>query len=473
MKAFCGVILLFYSCIAFGQGTSCNNSLALTLDGVCRDYTISTSTGSATHCSGALYSGTGRYTFFTFITNGSGSCVLINLTTSSGQAAEVTLWTKCTSGGAGNLQNPEDPSSVCFNDGTGFWAPHQSLTLLANTTYYLRVWTPGPGTLTMCAKSYAPPNNTCAGATAISSTPLLDNNSCNKPSTEVLPENLCALSLENTAFYTYTLAYTGASIITISNISCDNSNIGVNAGFQVGFFTGSCGSLTPVSCHADSAGSVQATTNSFPAGTKITVAIDGNNGSNCSYTISAINAITLPAVVRYFTAWAKPESNLLKWVSLEETPGTRFEIEKSIDGTNFFRIGVVAGTNDQNTETDYHFDDVSLLPNQYYRLKIISGDGKTIYSNTLQSKRQNLKPVSVTFQNYGSDKLVLKVTSAYDKNSTIQVIDALGRQTQIRNVQFDKGESSYTIDIKSLSAGLYYLIFSDNSSQKQYSFVKQ
>jgi hypothetical protein len=478
MKAFCGLILLFYSTIAFAQGTSCNNSHVLTLDGVCRDYTISTSTGTADHCStspygGALYTGTGRITIFSFTTNASGSCVLIDLTTSGGQAAEVTLWAKCTSGGAGNLQNPEDPSSICFNDGTGLWAPHQNLILAASTTYFLRVWTPGPGTITMCARNYTPPNSLCSGATAIGPTPIPDNNACHKGTTEVLPEHLCALSLENTAFYTYTVAYTGASIITISNITCDNSNIGVDAGFQVGFFTGNCGSLTPVNCFEDSSGTFQATTNSFPAGTNITVAIDGLVGSNCAYTISAINAITLPAVVKYFTAWVRPGSNNLRWISLQETQGARYEIEKSLDGINFFKIGNVTGVNHSNSQTDYGFDDFSLMPNQFYRLKIISANSQTIYSNIIQAKRPGSKYPSVVFQNYASDRLVLKVNSTHDKNASIQVIDVLGRQMKVRKVQFDKGENSYTIDIYNLSKGLYYLVFSDYESRMQYSFIKQ
>jgi hypothetical protein len=473
MKTMCGfILLLFTSFVAFSQGTSCNSSDALTLDGVCRPYTISATTGSASHCTAGLYSGTGYYTFFSFTTNAIGSCVLIHLTSSGNQATEVTLWEKCTSGGAGNLQNQQPASSVCFDDGTGDWAPCETLTLVANTVYYLRVWTPGTGTLTMCAKNYDPPNNTCAGATSIGSTPFTDNNACNKGSTEVLPEQLCAFSLENTAFYSYIVQNTGTSILTISNISCDNSDLGVNAAFQIGFFTGTCGSLVPLNCFADSNGTVQATTNSLPAGTKVTVAIDGMIGSNCSYTISAINALTLPVSLKYFTGWMNPNRNILRWTTMSEINNLYFDIEKSIDGLNFTKIGTALGRNHSNAATDYSFEDGALMPRQFYRLKIIGADGNFMYSNIVQMKRQNLKNESVFFDNHVPDKLIVKVNVPSERKANIQIIDVLGRQRQTQTAKFVKGENLYTVDIHSLTSGLYYLIFSDNNERTQYSFIK-
>jgi hypothetical protein len=473
MKTVWALILLAYCTAASGQGTSCTNAISLTLDDSCRSYAISSTTGTALHCTSGLYAGTGQLTVFKFTTNSSASCVLVHITTSGGQAAEVSMFDLCS--GGGNLQSPQHdliPSHVCFDDGTGYWAPCETEVLTANTTYYLRVWTPGTGTITMCAKHYTPPNNTCAGATPISSTPILDNNSCNRGSTEVYPDALCANSLENTAFYSYTIDVTGASIVTISNISCDNSDLGVNAGFQIGFFTGNCGALTWQSCFADSNGTVNATTGSFPAGTRITVAIDGMIGSNCSYTISAFNAIPLPASLRYFSAWKKPNSNGLKWLTLAETNSPHFDIEKSLDGLNFFKVAAVEGKNRNNTETNYAFDDPAISANQYYRLKIVGTNGNFVYSNIARIKREDIPEESITFQNFVSDKLVLKVSSIEGKTANIRIIDALGRERKIQHTNFNKGESSCTIDVQSLNRGIYYLVFSDNNSQKQWSFIK-
>ena len=472
MKTISGLILLLYSSVIIAQGNDCINPYVLDLDGICRDYTISSTPGTALHCTNsAYYSGTGVVTIFSFKTNSTGSCVLINLTTSDYQPAEVMLFAGCT--GGGSLHFPDDASSVCFDDGTGLWAPSETFVLSPGTVYYLRVWTLKSGTITMCAKNYDPPNNDCAGATPIGPTPIADNNACHKPGQGVTPDQLCAFSLENTAFYSYTTQSAGSSMVTIANIACDNSAIGGSSGFQIGFFTGSCGSLIPINCYSDIGMTVQATTNSMPAGSQIIVAIDGMQGSNCSYTISAINAIVLAANLKYFSAWMKPAANALRWLTLNETNNTYFDIEKSSDGIHFLKIGTVAGKNHSNTETDYSFEDAMLAPNQFYRLKIIGENGNFMYSHIVQVKRPNLKTGSVIFENPVSNKLIIKVNTPYEKNTKIQIIDVLGRQRELKNAKFDKGENIYTIDTHSLPSGLYYLIFSDNNSRAQYSFIKE
>src|SRR6185436_6722434 len=107
---------------------------------------------------------------------------------------------------------------------------------------------------------------------------------------------------------------------------------------QIGFFTGSCGALTWISCTTTSGANVTANTNSLTAGTKVYVAIDGYAGSNCSYTISASNAEPLSASIKYFTAWKASASNILKWVSLQEFDNDHYEVQRSENGKDFITV---------------------------------------------------------------------------------------------------------------------------------------
>ncbi|HEV8284542.1 MAG TPA: T9SS type A sorting domain-containing protein [Chitinophagaceae bacterium] len=476
------VYLLLLPAFLFAQtGSTCSAPYVIPLDNQCHDYTISATTGTTIHCTGVIpgYSGTGRLTIFSFTTNATASCVLINLTTSGGQPAEVLFYEGC-GGGSLHENDRDDYSSVCFNDGTGLWAPSETFTLASNTTYYLRVWTPGSGTITMCAKSYDPPNNNCTGATPIGSTPVTDNNACHKPAQGIAPELLCAYSLENTAFYSYTTELTGASVITVSSILCDNSALSGSSGVQIGFFAGSCASLTHIGCYYDVGPTVQATINylpggaPIPAGTNIIVAVEGMGvGSNCTYTISATNAFSLPATLKYFSGWIKPDANVLRWLTLSEDPDTHFEIQKSSDGMSYFKIGMLDGKNHANSETDYSFEDKSILANQFYRLKIISGRNRGLYSNTIQLKRENANNESVAFQKVATSKVVVKTATSVEKNAIVQIIDPLGRQMKVQHMKIDRGENSYTIDIQSLDKGIYYLIFQANNTKKQFSFIKE
>src|SRR4030095_6280376 len=93
-------------------------------------------------------------------------------------------------------------SSMCFDDGAGLWSVSETFTLLPNTTYKLRIKTAISGTITIKGYSYTPPNDDCGGAFAISPVLITDNNADHLPGPGVVPGQLCASTLENTAFYT-------------------------------------------------------------------------------------------------------------------------------------------------------------------------------------------------------------------------------------------------------------------------------
>src|SRR6185503_6322720 len=128
----------------------------------------------------------------------------------------------------------------------------------------------------------------------------------------------------------------------LNSVECDNSAVGADNGFQIGFFVGSCGALNKIGCATGSGGSLSAPTPWLPAGTKVFVAIDGTAGSNCSYEITAFNATILPITLKYFTAWKRPDANRITWMTTDEKDFSQFEIEKSVDGVNFIKIGTIA-----------------------------------------------------------------------------------------------------------------------------------
>ena len=265
---------------------------------------------------------------------------------------------------------------MCFDDGTGLWAPAETFLVQTNKTYYLRVKTSTATTLSVSGQSYNPPNNTCAGAFPIDGNGRSDNNACHKPSIEVDPSQLCAFSLENTAFYQYYVANNGVTIINISSIACDNGATNNNNGFQIGFFTGSCSSLTPFYCNSGAGSFVQATTPSLTAGTRVVVAIDGVSGSNCQYTISAFNAYSVLAInFRNFSVWQSPLTNIVKWICVNDS-SFYYEVERSEDGSHFSPIGRVQNSSNGSGEINYSFEDQSPLIRAYYRLKRIENGGR-------------------------------------------------------------------------------------------------
>ena len=466
------VMLCITSTYAFSQGASCTNPHVMTLDTVSRNYTISPTSGNAANCNSTGFGGTGKITIFRFTTNASGSCVLVHVQSSSpAQPVEIAMYTGC--GGSGAVSGLNTQSSVCFSDGEGYWAPFEQYTLLPNTTYYLRVWAPAAGTLTLSATNYPPPNNLCSGATYISSVVTKDQNACNKASTEVTPVQLCAFSLENTAFYTYYVEMNGVSSIQLNNIMCDNADLGAdNTGFQIGFFVGNCGSLLKIGCETGSGGSITATTPWLTAGTRVTVAIDGNSGSNCSYDITAFNATVLPVTLKYFTSWKRADANRLTWLTTTEKSFSHFEIEKSIDGVNYVRIATMQGKGNSNTETAYSFDDTEIKLLQYYRLKYVDADGNFSYSNVLIVNRNDITNAKVIFSNKISSILALRIIDMPADDLSIRIIDNSGRTLKSQNVKINPGENAVNVNTGSIPSGFYYLMLSSENYKRTFSFVK-
>jgi hypothetical protein len=399
-------------------------------------------------------------------------------TSVAGVALEAYLYSGCTSG---NETGGQPYQCVCMADGDGIWASNLWYSNLSpNTTYYLRVRTEAgfTGSIQVCGKSETPTNNLCSGATQIDDLTTPDqNNACNTGSTEVAPGNLCAGSLENTAWYTFTVLTTGVSSIIISNLNCDNANFAGNNdyGFQLGFFTGNCGSLTPTNCIAQNGaagGTVIASSSSLPAGTVVYVAIDGFGGSNCKYDILAINAAPLSVKMKSFDGWKGIDYNLLTWVTSAEKNNRYFELERSIDGNNYSAIGRVEGALNSSVEKRYSFKDNEPLYTGYYRLKQVDASGNITYSRVVRI----IRPVTVTltgrFENPVHDVLKASLQTSEAGAARVQIVDPTGKTMLTESIQLQKGNNQYRTDLNKLTPGTYYLVITKDDTRKTFPFIK-
>jgi hypothetical protein len=75
---------------------------------------------------------------------------------------------------------------------------------------------------------------------------------------------------------------------------------------------------------------------------------------------------------------------VLNWTTASEVNNQMFEIERSIEGGEFFRIGYVEGHGTTTQQQEYSYTDVSVTPGTYfYRLKQIDYIGTFEYSNAV------------------------------------------------------------------------------------------
>ena len=176
--------------------------------------------------------------------------------------------------------------------------------------------------------------------------------------------------------------------------------------------------------------------------------------SNANFTITVL----LPVELLDFQAKAAGKSNQLIWRTTSEKNNYGFEVERSVDGQTFYKIGFVKGFG--TVQTTQHYQMLDLQPlniTNYYRLKQLDTDGAIAYS----------KIVSVT--NKGSK--VLRVYPTLVSNS-ILMLDTEGVDFAIYNLlgqQVQAGKVSQQIDVSVLTQGTYII----KVGEEQAKFMKQ
>jgi hypothetical protein len=199
-------------------------------------------------------------------------------------------------------------------------------------------------------------------------------------------------------------------------------------------------------------------TDTLEAGTKIYVAVDGLQGSNCVFGVRAINSIPLAASLKYFTGRKEPAGNILKWVSLQETDNRGFELERSADGVHFTTIGYIPGQLNSTTEKTYQFNDPTPLVRSFYRLKMVSTAGKFNYSNIVLLERGNLPAVDIKVNNPVSQMMNMTLISTSAEEMFIAVVNINGQVVFRDKINCTKGINAYSRNVSFLPVGRYTII---------------
>lgn len=122
-------------------------------------------------------------------------------------------------------------------------------------------------------------SDNCAGATVLTECTIFNANNTGATigaDDSYIPVDICASSIDNTVWFTFTASTTGPYTFTVSNISCTAST-----SIEMAVFSGSCGSLTALNCDA---GTVNPSMSfNATAGTNYFIVVDGSIGSDCTF----------------------------------------------------------------------------------------------------------------------------------------------------------------------------------------------
>ncbi len=176
--------------------------------------------------------------------------------------------------------------------------------------------------------------------------------------------------------------------------------------------------------------------------------------------VTCASCASLPVEMRSFKGEVRDKKAVLLWETALEKNNRGFEIEKSTDGTNFFKIGWVDGQGDSDRPMAYTFEDKSLQANQvcYYRLRQVDHDGGSeftkIISLVLDNGGLNLhdfapNPVAEGFT-------YLKFDAMNEGDVTVTIFDTAGKIVKEVTSAYIAGSNGIRLDLADLNGGMYY-----------------
>jgi len=177
----------------------------------------------------------------------------------------------------------------------------------------------------------------------------------------------------------------------------------------------------------------------------------------------------LPAKLLYFTAIADGNRVRLNWEAANEFETVRYEIEKSLNGTNFSFL--TSNLSRQMAQSAYtNFDLNPVMGWNYYRLKVIDKSGSFFYSPIRPVKfDKGLEEVKL-FPVPAHTVLNIQLPSSYINQTTLQVIAVDGKFI----ASLKPAANMVVLNVQPLAAGTYFIQIIKNDGKKEtYRFVKQ
>lgn len=175
---------------------------------------------------------------------------------------------------------------------------------------------------------------------------------------------------------------------------------------------------------------------------------------------ATMQAATWPIVLTSFEGFKDGKNNVLNWQTSSEINSVGFEIQRSINGKDFIKIGFVNSRGASNTIVNYSYVDTK--PNSgtnYYRLRQLDKDGKETFSEIVTIKSDDKVKLEVVslYPNPSKDNATLVFNSAIAGKTNVTITNLSGKVVFSQVLSSNKGENKIQLNTAQLSAGNYLI----------------
>ena len=190
-----------------------------------------------------------------------------------------------------------------------------------------------------------------------------------------------------------------------------------------------------------------------------------------------IKDVVLPLELTKFAGRQQNELIKLDWTTSQETNADYFEIERSLNGTYFGKIGKVSSKyHTTSTATNYEFTDANAINGMnFYRLKQYDMDGKFKYSNIIPVvfNHSIVKMIRISPNPVNAD---LNITLTVSENAALEckIYNADGRQVKTLTAAVNVGKNTISENVTALPNGNYIVVLIHNNERiAETKFIKQ
>lgn len=189
------------------------------------------------------------------------------------------------------------------------------------------------------------------------------------------------------------------------------------------------------------------------------------------------NVFPLPVSLIYFNGKKQGSGHLLNWkVNCNSLPGVSIVLERSVDSRNFTGIYSILTDASGCLQPFNYLDANPLKGKNYYRLKMITTDGKITYSSLLVliNAENGFDIISLEPNPVINNKFMLNISSTKATPIDIFIYDIQGRLINKQTVNGIAGYNSFNINAGSKSAGTFVITASSgNEKSRSLRFVKK
>ncbi|TPG65604.1 T9SS type A sorting domain-containing protein [Hymenobacter nivis] len=188
------------------------------------------------------------------------------------------------------------------------------------------------------------------------------------------------------------------------------------------------------------------------------VTTDLNGGTNTALAAFTIGAYPLPVELAAFTATAVGNRDAaLAWATASEKNNDHFDVERSLDGTAFVKIGQVKGQGSTSSATDYALTDANVAAKAtgtvYYRLRQVDADGTASLSPVRSVSFTQVGPLAIgLYPNPAVASTQLDLSQLPAGTYQVSVVDMTGRSVLSASLA---GAQLHTLDLAKLASGSY------------------